>query len=554
VKSLRPYQQQAIAAIDAEFRGGIRRTLAVMATGCGKTYTASEYVAAHTTGKVLWLAHRTELIDQAAASLVDSTGLEVEVERAGSWAREAIGGGSRIVVGSVQTQMAKWTDRKRMHRFDPNDFDLLVIDEAHHALSSTYRQIIDHYRRNAALKVLGLTATPKRADGKALGAVFESVAFEFHIRQAVDEGWLVRPKVRAVRVGALDLSTVRTTAGDLNGADLAAALTLEKPLLQMASALLDLVGKRSTLVFCASVDHATRMAEILRRGGVTAEVVTGKTKDDDRREMFRAFNAGELQYLCNVGVATEGTDLPRCEVIGSCRPTKSISLATQMYGRALRPFSVNLMDGPVQGRLDAIANSPKPYAEVIDFVGNSGRHKLVSPVDLLGGSDLDDEVRERVLKKVEDGEAADIDEAIEQSLAEAEAEAEAAAARAKAERERIEELRKNLFAKAEHTSRFVCPFDVLDLPPPSSIDVSKPVEMATDKQQAFLARQGIANVELLTKREAHSIQQRLFSSFKGNAATFKQLCVLRDNGYPTKNVTKAAASEMIDRIFNGRNK
>jgi len=541
----RYYQDEAN---DAVAWGARKNNLLVMATGCGKTFTAAQYVAQYTFGKVLWIAHRTELIDQAAKALTDATGLRPEIEKASSWARDEINGGNRLVVASVQTLSAKWTNSIRAVRFDPREFDLVVVDEAHHATAASYRRILDHF---VGVPRLGLTATPKRADKKKLGLVFDRVAYEFPIRRAVDEGWLVKPRVTVERVGGLDLSAVRTTAGDLNGADLAKALLIEEPFLKMSSVTRKRAGDRSTLVFCVNVEHATRMAEILRRSGATAEVVTGKTKDEVRKQLFTDFNAGDLQFLCNVGVCTEGTDLPIAEVVVMCRPTKSPSLLTQMIGRVLRPYGVDLHGLDVAGRIEAIASSSKPFAEVVDFIGDAGRHKLVSPLDVLGGDDLDPAVRDRALRIIEESESdepSDPDIAIEQSVDELAAETKAAVEKAEALRLQIEARRANLWAESSNVSQEVDPFDLFDIPRPTGLKIPTHVEMASATMVGFLKRQGIANAELLTKAEANQVNKKVWGSIKGNKATVGQRKILVRFGYAPDSYTKDGASKIIDRI------
>lgn len=539
----RPYQLDAIAAL---LRSKSKRNLLVMATGCGKTFTAATYVAQHTSGKVLWIAHRTELIDQAAEALQAATGDFPEREKAQSWANDELKGGSRIIVGSVQTLSSKWTNSIRAARFDPSEFDLVVVDEAHHATAASYRKVLEHFE---GVPLLGLTATPKRTDGVGLRHAFDHVPFQYGIREAIDDGWLVPVHVRTIRCGALDLSSVRTTLGDLNGADLARVVEGEETLHQMASGLVQYATDRSTLVFCHTVEQATRMAEILRRHGRTADVVTGKTPDEQRAELFRSFNDGSLQFLVNVGVATEGTDLPRCSVIGSCRPTKSASLMTQIIGRALRPFGADLSGESAAIRRTAIGESTKPYAEVLDFTGHAGKHKLVSPIDVLGGADLPEEVVAKAKELAEAAEASSsVDDYLEAAAAELEAEQQQRLAEAEAERKRLEEMRRKVFFSTQHTSRQVNPFDLLDIPPDTGLDPTKPIERATPKQVAALKRMGVPNPEMLYRQEAHRLLSRLIGNQRRNGPTFKQLQILAKFGYPTDGVTRSGASKIIDQL------
>jgi superfamily II DNA or RNA helicase len=210
-----------------------------------------------------------------------------------------------------------------MQKFDPNEFSLLIIDEAHHSAAKSYRKVIDYYRRNKNLKVLGATATPDRADEKALGQIFDSVAFDYEIVDAIDDGWLVPITQQSVVVDGLDYSGIRTTAGDLNGKDLAAVLEFEETLHGFVGPILELSGDRKTLIFAASIAHAERICEILNRHKPkSAEWVHGKTPKEERRDLWPRYAGSDFQYLVNVGVTTEGFDEPSIEIIAICRPTR----------------------------------------------------------------------------------------------------------------------------------------------------------------------------------------------------------------------------------------
>lgn len=212
---LRPYQQAAREAIEREWEGGRARTLLVLPTGCGKTVVfctvAKDVVDAG--GRVLILAHRGELLQQAADKLRAATGLGCSVERAeetsaGSW--------YRVTVGSVQTLMRP----KRLARFAPDHFDAIVVDEAHHALSDSYQQVLGHF---PGAKVLGVTATADRGDKRDLGQYFESVAYEYTLPTAIREGYLCPIRAETVPV-AIDLAGVKVSSGDFAAGDLGTAL------------------------------------------------------------------------------------------------------------------------------------------------------------------------------------------------------------------------------------------------------------------------------------------------------------------------------------------
>ena len=417
---LRPYQQQAVDEIHEKLKEN-RSTLLVIPTGTGKTRVFTE-VAHLWPGRVLVLAHRDELLQQARERIAKETGEDVGLEQA-----EARAGLERIVVGSIQTMCQPG----RLSSWKPDHFGLVICDEAHHGPSPSYKRVFNHF---ASAKLLGVTATPDRADEKAMGQVFESVAFCYEIEDAINDGWLVPIRVREIFLGELDLSACRTTAGDLNQGDLDAAM-VEEAIAHMVKSTIAEAGDLKTLFFTTSVDNATRAAEIFNsiKAG-SARTVNGKTPTDTRRLTLDGFERGEFQYLTNCGIATEGYDCPPVACIAQGRPTKSRSLHAQIVGRGLRPFP---------GKSECL---------VIEFTGNSGRHQLASAVDILGGRYDEDEI-EVAKKKIRENQGMRAGEA----LAEAHAEAE--------EKKRNEAARKLLIqSRANYTKREFNPFDVMHSP------------------------------------------------------------------------------------------
>jgi len=262
---MRDYQVRAADAIMHEFET-VGTTLVVMPTGTGKTILFSEIIRRFHPGKAMVLAHREELIFQAVAKIRSVTGYHVEIEMAALTANIGahLWGNTDVIVSTIQTQTAG-KNGGRMERFDPAMFVLVIVDEAHHATSETYRRTIDHYRQNPRIKILGVTATPDRADEEALGQVYETVAFDYEILDAIRDGWLVPIHQRMVEVEGLDFSGCKTTAGDLNGGDLAEVLEFEKNLHGIADPAFQIAGTRRAIVFAASVAQAERLAEILNR-------------------------------------------------------------------------------------------------------------------------------------------------------------------------------------------------------------------------------------------------------------------------------------------------
>ena len=533
---LRPYQTDAVSNVRDAWKDH-RSVLIVLPTGTGKTIVFS-HIAGSVRGRVMVIAHREELISQAAQKIKAITGDEADVEMGDFWASEGVFNRSRVVVSSVQTQNAGGGGDGRMSRFAPEQFDLLIIDEAHHATAPTYRRLIDHYRQNPDLKVLGVTATPDRADEEALGQVFDSVAFDYEIADAIADGWLVPVRQRAVYVEGLDYSSVRTTAGDLNGADLARILEYEEALHGIAHPTMELVGTRKALVFAASVAHAERLAEIFNRHRPgCARFVCGTTPKDERRNMFADYAAGKFQILVNVGVATEGFDDPSIEVVVMARPTKSRSLYAQMAGRGTRTLP-GIVDGLAssEDRKVAITASPKPFVEVIDFVGNSGRHKLMTTADILGGN-YSDAVVERARQMINenaDGQAQDIEEI----LAEAEEEL-------RREKEQEMARRAGLRVRAKYSTGSVDPFDVLQLDPVTARGWDR-AKQPTRKQRDLLERKGVDTTNL-TFTNCSQIIGEIIDRQKAGQCTFKQAKILAKYGYPSS-MTFEEASKTINAI------
>jgi superfamily II DNA or RNA helicase len=536
---LRPYQSAAAEAIFREWQEN-DSTLVVMPTGGGKTILFADVIRRVFPRRALVIAHREELIFQARDKIQRVTGLQADVEMGDYRSEAGLFDAARVVVSTIQTQCSGGDGGGRMSKFDPQRFGLLIIDEAHHATSPTYRRVIDYYRSNPALKVLGVTATPDRADEEALGQVFQTVAFDYEVQDAIHDGWLVPIEQQMVHVEGLDYSSIRTTAGDLNGGDLAAVMEAEKNLQQMTSASLAIIGRRRALVFTASVKAAELTAEIFNRhrGGM-ASWVCGKTDREERRRTLTDFASGKIQVVCNCGVLTEGFDDPGVEVVIMGRPTKSRSLYSQMVGRSTRPLP-GVVDGPetAEARKAAIAASAKASCLVVDFVGNAGRHKLVTSADVLGGK-FSEEALERAVARVKGASGpVNMNEALDDAEEQLQQEREQARLAEAARRAR-------LVATARFTTQSVDPFDVLHLEPVKARGWDN-VKSLSGKQRSMLAKAGI-NPDSVNFAQANQLIGEILRRWDGNLCSFKQAKVLQRFGYDT-NVSFAEASRLIDAI------
>jgi superfamily II DNA or RNA helicase len=514
--NLRPYQLKCVEAVFKQWET-VTSTLVVMPTGTGKSKVFSEIVRRMAPKRSIVIAHRGELITQAARH-VSECGLDVQIEMADQQASTDFFHKSPVVVASVQT-LISGKKTKRMEKFDPHDFGLLVVDEFHHGTAASYRAIIDHFRKNPDLKVFGCTATPDRADEEALGQIVDSVAYDYEIVDAIQDGWLVPIEQHMVRIKSLDYSHVRTTAGDLNGADLAVVMEDEKNLQGMCAATIEVIKMRKTIVFTSSVRHAEMCAEIFNRHRPgMAMWISGKTPDNERALLLKDFAEGRIQVLVNVGIATEGFDVPGIECVVMGRPTKSRALYTQMAGRATRPLAGVLDEmHSAYERREAIATSPKPAATILDFVGNSGRHKLMTTLDILGGK-FSDEAKEVAVKKaLESDGAVRVQDLLEESEEEIRK-------RIEEQKRQAEARRLRLIAKADYHIREVNPFDGQDRLPGM--------------------QKGWDNLKGL------SIISQYVDRLKNGLATAGQCDLLKRYGYNTKGLTMKQATQLIESVKN----
>lgn len=376
---LRSYQDRMVRAWQSAQDRGIRRGLIVAATGTGKTTVFSAVIQSMLEDQpglqVLVLAHRQELLDQAAER-ISAMCPELEVAiHSGSKRAQA---GAQVVVASVQS-----LGNKKSAALDWFVPDLVIVDEAHHAAARTYQRIFKRYRCFDAkgAYLLGVTATPHRMDNMALhgmsGAIFEELVFKYDIVQAIQDGFLV--DLRGFRaVADYDLSRVKTVRGDYQQNQLQRELNTEAVNRLAFDSWNQVAKDRPTIVFCSGVEHAKSVADLFNFEGVTAAAIYGEMKREDRERILGDFRAGRIQVLTNMDVLTEGFDAQHCSAILLLRPTQSWSLFAQMVGRGLR-----CLPGLIEGVADAIdrrnrlRKSGKPDCIVIDIVGDSAGRETV---------------------------------------------------------------------------------------------------------------------------------------------------------------------------------
>lgn len=475
----------------------------IVVHNCGKTVVFVS-AAAEQPKRTMIIAHREELIFQAANKVKEITGEPPCIEMADLRARRH--NKSKIVVASIQTLATG-----RVYDFHPDEFSLVIIDEAHHAAATSYQKVVKHF---AGVPLLGVTATPHRHDKRAMGNTFKSVAFRYELIDAMNDAYLVPIYQSAVRVQSLDFSGIATRQGDLANDQLAAVMEMEKNLHGIVSPTIELAGDRKTLVFASSVAHAYKIADILNRHKSNSAVaIDGKTPSDQRRMTLKRYAAGDFQYLINVGIATEGFDEPGIEVVVVGRPTESVALYTQMIGRGTR-----VLPGVIDGILDreerhaAIAASRKTKLDVLDFVGNSGKHTMINAINLLAG-DENAEVVARA-KKMAGDEPVNATQILQDARD---------ILIVEAERRRREAELRQIKAKAEYETRRVDPF--------AGRGFRQNIAALRDEIQNHVERIVLPNIE----REAN------------NRCTIKQWELLRRFGYADE-YTKEEAKVLIDAI------
>lgn len=504
---LRRYQHEAIAAIRSALLTH-RSTLVVAATGTGKTVTFADVARSEIShgGRTLILVHRDELIRQAAKKC-EAVGLYPDIEKGKQRANTL----TKIVIASVQTMRGE-----RLQRWIRTHFTKIIVDEAHHATSSTYRAVLDWFD---GAKVIGFTATPDRADGTGLGEVFASVAYRYEIQQAIAEGYLVSITARRVVVDSVDLSGVGTRAGDFAQDQLATIMADEQALRGVVVPLLELASDRLTIGFCVDVAHAHAMAAMLNRYRPgCARAVSGKTDDDVREQLLADHAAGRFQFLMNCEVLVEGYDCPEVACVAMIRPTKSRARFVQCAGRGLRP---------APGKADCL---------ILNFTGTY-KHRLIGPVDCLVGSDnMPDDVRDEIDRRL--------------SVAQLGLDAVFAHALSEVEKRRASlKLSAVVRYHAEHIDPFIGEEDRDVLPPCSPAWEN---ELASPRQTEALDRLGVTLSKLpvgFSRADAWRLLARINPRVDGGLCSYKAARKLAQAGVPnTESLGHERAKELLDKL------
>lgn len=505
---LRPYQETARQKVQEEWESGKKRTLLVLPTGTGKTIVFSKIIEDRVRKgeRVLVIAHRGELLEQASDKLYKSTGLKTATEKA---EQTSLGSFYRVVVGSVQTMQRE----KRLNQFPPEYFDTIVIDEAHHAISDGYQRVLHHFE-NA--NVLGVTATPDRGDMRNLGSYFESLAYEYGLAEAIKSGYLSPIKALTIPL-KLDLSNVKQQAGDFSTKDLGTAL--DPYLEQIAEEMKKQCFNRKTVVFLPLVKTSQKFRDILNKHGFKAAEVNGESAD--REQILKDYEEGKYNVLCNSMLLTEGWDCPSVDCVIVLRPTKVRALYSQMVGRGTR-----LAPG-------------KKELLLLDFLWHTERHELCHPANLIA---TDEAVAKKMTENIEElGAPIDLEQAEQQAKEDVALEREESLAKQLSEMKR----RKRKLVDPLQFEMSIQASDLTDYVPSFGWQMSPP----TDKQVKALEKWGIFPDEIENAGKAEMLINRLVKRRDAGLSTPKQIRFLENRGFQHVGTWQfEAATKLINRI------
>lgn len=507
--TLRPYQQEAHDSILEKWGHGADRLLLVLPTGTGKTivFAAVTSDRVRQGSRVLILAHRGELLEQAADKLSKSTGLGSALEKADS---SCLGSWFRVVVGSVQTLMRE----SRLNRFPRDYFTTIIIDEAHHCISDSYQRVLQYFDK---AKVLGVTATPDRGDMRDLGSYFEQIAYEYTLPTAIREGYLSPIKALTVPL-KIDISSVGIAQGDFKAGEIGTAL--DPFLEQIATEMETYCRNRKTVVFLPLVKTSQKFRDVLIRHGFEAAEVNGNS--EDRAEVLKDFDDGRYNVLCNSMLLTEGWDCPSVDCIIILRPTKVRSLYSQMVGRGTRLYP------------------GKEHLLILDFLWLTDRLDLCHPASLICE---DPEVAQRMTDNMANdaGMAVDI-EAAEKTASE------------DVQRDREEALARKLAEQKRKKSRLVDPLqfemsiqdlDLMNYVPPFGKDMQPP----SDIQKQTLEKLQINPDGVESAGKARLLIDRIRDRQMRSMATPRQIRQLENRGFENVGMWSfEQARRLIDRI------
>ncbi len=505
--SLRPYQKEAVLEVFHQWRDGSRKTLLVLPTGTGKTIVFANIakISVEHKQKVLILAHRAELLEQAQDKIKQATGLDCDIEKA---EQTAVHSNNPIVIASMQTL----SQDNRLHQYKRDAFQVIILDEAHHALSNSYQKIFSYFDHAF---ILGVTATAERGDKKELSQFFTSQAYEYTLPQAVKDGYLSPMKAMTIPL-KLDIRSVKMQNGDYQPGALGSAL--EPYLEQIATEMEQVCKDRKTIVFLPLIKISKKFQNILNEHGFSAAEVNGNSTD--RKEIIQDFTNGKYNVICNSMLLTEGFDCPSIDCVIVLRPTKVSGLYKQMIGRGTRLYP---------GKEDLL---------ILDFLWLTEKYDLCHPANLV--TDKPEE-QIRMTLKLEKGQLLDLEELEEDVKKDILA-------------ERKKALAKALQEQKDKQRRVLNPLEVGVMLNNTEITDYEPTfaretEPPSDKQLSALEKFGMDPSTIKTRGEASLLLQVLIARSQAGLCTLKQIRFLDSRNF--QNVYKwkfEEAAYMMDRI------
>ena len=509
----RAYQREAFINGMKHFEDGKRETLIISATGTGKTFMASQFVAA-IPGNALWLNDRIHLVGQVRDELAGMLNRDVWIEQGDTRAPSH----GRVVVGCVPSM----AQPKRLAQMDPKRFSLIVVDEAHHCLASTYQRILGHFPE---AKVLLVTATPDPLTG------IESVCLDYQWLRAIGDGYLV--PVRLAQARRIDVSRIKTS-GEFSD-DQVAEVMGDDVIRGMCDDIVKLAMGQRGVLYMPRVDVAHIAAGVLNTlVPGCARAIDGSQEDHVKAALMKGHKAGEFPYLVNVGMVVEGHDDSGIMWIGHGRPSKSRVSVTQTTGRGGRPLCAVDQYDTSEARRAAIASSPKPHVLVFDFVGNLGKHKLQTLVDVMAPKDMEEAVKKRARDLLDKDSGGDVEKAI-------------ATAQRLTQQERQEEVARVARVEAARFEwKIVDPFTAFGMP--GQTDVATALTRATQAERAMLFRAGVDVTPSLTKTDAQRLIRAVKARERAGLASFGQIKILSRHGIQAQRMYAKTARRLMDAI------
>lgn len=431
MKSLRTYQTQCIDTIKIEYENGCDSQLINLATGTGKTYLAVCSKELLGLGRTLFICHRDELIQQSFETFSEQYPMQVGIVKADLFEIN-----KEIVIASIQTL------HRRLDKIPSDWFEYVIYDECHHASSITASKSIRYFDKKL---LVGLSATPTRMDNLSLSNIFDKITFTYDIADGIKDGFLC--ELDAIRIKTqIDLSKLHKVAGDFNQKELSMSVDTPERNALIVEKYIQYGQNRQAIFFCVDIEHTKNLTQAFRDRDIDADFVVSDTNECvDRKGVFKAFKSGLLKVLLNVNIATEGFDYSDVGVVGMARPTQSLAMYIQCVGRGTRLKSKDFQFE--YGKNDCI---------ILDFVDNVGNHKLINTWTLDSGKEIEDRVfvsKEKKNKLLADRE------------------------------------KRNSEIKSKYTTDKKV--DLLELPKIKVSTSEKMLEPATEKQIAWLQREGV---------------------------------------------------------------